>query len=116
MSSEDLKIARTPEPPYYAVIFTSLRTEGDFGYTAMAERMFKLASEQPGYLGVESARDGLGITVSYWKDEQSVRAWKAVAEHLAAQEMGRRRWYSAYELRIAKVERAYRYRAPLKRP
>lgn len=101
--------ANTPEPPYYAVIFTSKRTEADTaGYAAMAEAMVALASTQPGYLGVESARDdGIGITVSYWRDEASLKNWKQVSQHLAAQRLGRERWYSHYETRIAKVERAY---------
>lgn len=100
-------IANTPEPPYYAVIFTSLRTDGDAGYGAMAERMNALAAQQPGYLGIESAREGLGITVSYWRDLASIRAWKANAEHLVAQQTGRHSWYADYRVRIAKVERAY---------
>ncbi|HJW09052.1 MAG TPA: antibiotic biosynthesis monooxygenase [Holophagaceae bacterium] len=101
--------AATPEPPYVAVIFSSVRTPGDAGYGAMADRMEALASEQPGYLGVESARgaDGFGITVSYWKDEASARAWKGVAEHRGAQEAGRERWYAAYRVRVATVGRAY---------
>ncbi len=101
-------LAHTPEPPYYAVIFTSLRTGGDQGYGRMSERMVELAAQQPGFLGVESARepDGLGITVSYWKDEESIRAWKAQAEHAAAQRLGREKWYAAFSLRVAKVERA----------
>jgi heme-degrading monooxygenase HmoA len=102
-------LAKTPPPPYYAVIFTSRRTEGDKGYGEMAERMVNLARQQPGFLGVESVRgaDGIGITVSYWSDEAAVRAWKAQAEHRAAQEGGKRNWYSEYQVRIAKVERAY---------
>ncbi len=100
-------IASTPQPPYYAVIFTSLRTEGDRNYGAMAERMATLAAEQPGYLGAESARDGLGITVSYWRDLASIRAWKANAEHLMAQQTGRSTWYADYRVRIARVERDY---------
>lgn len=101
--------ADTPAPPYYAVIFSSLRTEGDGGYAAMAERMAELAARQPGFLGIESVRgaDGFGITVSYWSSEEAVFAWKANAEHMAAQEMGRREWYERYEIRVAKVERAY---------
>ncbi len=102
-----MTIARTPAPPYYAVIFTSLRTEGDQGYAAMAQRMDELAAQQPGYLGVESAREGLGITVSYWRDLESIRAWKAVAEHRFAQQTGRSTWYEDYMVRIARVERAY---------
>ena len=86
-------IARTPEPPYTAVIFTSLRTEGDNGYAVMAGRMADLASRQPGYLGVESARDDLGITVSYWIDDVAAAGWKQVAEHLIAQDRGRSVWY-----------------------
>jgi heme-degrading monooxygenase HmoA len=102
-------IAKTPKPPYYAVIFTSLRTEGDRGYGHMAERMVELASQQPGFLGVESARtpDGLGITVSYWESEEAIAAWKAHADHKIAQETGQRVWYSQYHLRVAKVERDY---------
>ena len=100
-------LASTPEPPYYAVIFTSLRTDGDDGYGRMAERMAELAAQQPGFLGVESARDasGLGITVSYWKDEDSIQAWKAHLEHAVAQRLGKEKWYAAYSMRVAKVER-----------
>lgn len=100
-------IAQTPPPPYYAVIFTSTRTEGDHGYGAMAERMVALAAQQPGFLGAESARNEVGITVSYWKDLESIRAWKANAEHLEAQRLGHAQWYSAFTTRIAKVERDY---------
>jgi heme-degrading monooxygenase HmoA len=100
-------IARTPEPPYYAVIFTSLRTSGDHGYNAMSEKMFELASQQDGFLGVESAREGLGITVSYWKDPESIRKWKEHAEHKIAREKGRSDWYRSFKVRIARVERDY---------
>lgn len=101
-------IAATPEPPYCAVIFTSQRTGGDQGYAAMAERMVELARQQPGFLGVESVRDaeGFGITVSYWRDEASIAAWKAQAEHAVAQRLGRERWYGAFALRVCRVERA----------
>ena len=99
--------ANTPAPPYYAVIFTSLRTEGDDGYGAMAQRMVELAAQQPGFLGVESVRDGLGITVSYWADLASIAAWKADAEHLDAQRQGREKWYAGFKIRIARVERDY---------
>jgi heme-degrading monooxygenase HmoA len=101
--------AATPEPPYYAVIFTSRRTEGDRGYDAMAGRMAELAAQQPGFLGVESARgaDGLGITVSYWRDEASIAAWKRDTEHQQAQRAGQQTWYADYQVRIARVERAY---------
>lgn len=103
------RFAPLPDPPYYAVIFTAQRTEGDHGYGAMADRMSVLAAEQPGYLGMESTRDdaGLGITVSYWVDEAALIAWKRRAQHLLAQKLGRERWYSHYTLRVAKVERAY---------
>ena len=100
--------ARTPEPPYYAVIFTSQRTDVDDAYGAMADRMVELASQQPGFLGVESARDagGLGITVSYWSSLEAIAAWRAHAEHRVAQASGRRKWYAHFELRVARVERA----------
>ncbi len=100
-------IARTPEPPYYAVIFTNQRTESDDGYGAMADRMVELAAEQPGFLGVESVRDGLGITVSYWKSLEAIKHWKQNAEHKEAQRLGHEKWYASFKLRIAKVERDY---------
>jgi heme-degrading monooxygenase HmoA len=102
-------MSQTPEPPYYAVIFTSKRTHGDNGYEAMATQMVERASTQPGFLGIESARgtDGVGITVSYWRDLESIQNWKSDAEHLKAQDRGRTMWYEHYEVRIAKVERAY---------
>jgi heme-degrading monooxygenase HmoA len=101
--------AATPEPPYYAVIFTSQRTDDQDGYGRMAERMVELAATQPGFLGIESVRDaeGFGITVSYWTSTDAIARWKVNAEHVAAQEMGMRTWYAHYELRVAKVERAY---------
>lgn len=101
--------ATTPPPPYYAVIFSSTRTPGDQGYGAMAERMVELAAQQPGYLGAESVRgaDGFGITVSYWDSEAAIAAWRTQSEHVAAQELGIARWYDYYELRVARVERAY---------
>jgi heme-degrading monooxygenase HmoA len=101
------RIADTPEPPYVAVIFTSLRTPGDQGYAAMAAAMEATAREQPGYLGIEAARDEVGITVSYWRDEASARAWKQVGAHLVAQRRGREVWYSDYRVRIANVARDY---------
>jgi heme-degrading monooxygenase HmoA len=109
MSTHPPALARTPEPPYYAVIFTSRRTEGDRGYGAMAARMAELGASYPGYLGIESARDaaGFGITVSYWRDEASILAWKRDAEHAKAQRAGKHTWYDDYTVRIAKVERAY---------
>lgn len=100
-------IANTPKPPYYAVIFTSVRTDGDNGYGEMASRMVELASKQPGFLGVESAREGVGITVSYWSDLESIKNWKADAEHREAQKLGREQWYSSFKTRISKVERDY---------
>ena len=104
-------IASTPEPPYYAVIFASQRSEGDLGYAAMAARMVALAAAQPGFLGMESARgeDGFGITVSYWQSLEAIARWKADAEHQAAQQAGKRVWYADYALRIARVERAARH-------
>lgn len=101
--------AKTPPPPYYAVIFTSTRTPSDHGYEAMAKRMVELALSQEGCLGAESVRDqrGVGITVSYWQTEEAILAWKTNSEHLLAQTLGKTEWYDHYEVRIAKVERAY---------
>ena len=100
-------IPKTPKPPYYAVIFTSLRTKGDNGYEEMAQRMLELAQQQDGFLGVESAREELGITVSYWRDLQSIESWKNNTEHLNAQKKGHETWYSSFKVRITKVEREY---------
>lgn len=100
-------IANTPPPPYYAVIFTSLRTDTDEGYYTTTELMEEEARRQPGFLGVESARDGVGITVSYWDSLESVKRWKEHMQHAAAQRMGREKWYSGYKVRICKVERDY---------
>lgn len=100
-------IAKTPEPPYYAVIFTSVRTEGDKGYSNMSKKMLELAQEEDGFLGAEWAREHLGITVSYWKNTASIKKWKENMEHLNAQELGKREWYKAYCVRVAKVEKDY---------
>ncbi|MFC4242986.1 antibiotic biosynthesis monooxygenase family protein [Gryllotalpicola reticulitermitis] len=102
-----MSIARTPQPPYTAVIFTSLRTDGDNGYDVMSERMNRLAAEQPGFLGIESARDSLGVTVSYWSSDEAAAAWKQVSEHVIAQERGRSVWYADYQVRVATVTRSY---------
>ena len=102
-------IAQTPTPPYYAVIFTSVRAEAKAAqYAATAERMVDLAAAQPGFLGVESARAGVGITVSYRASLDAIRAWKAHAEHLLAQQDGRALFYRHYKTRIARVERVER--------
>jgi heme-degrading monooxygenase HmoA len=108
------RLADTPEPPYYAVIFTTLGNQTDAaGYARTAERMVELASRQPGYLGVEETRDGdgVGITVSYWASLDDIESWKNQADHLAAQQLGRERWYRAFRLRIARVERAAAWQA-----
>jgi heme-degrading monooxygenase HmoA len=100
-------IAKTPPPPYYAVIFTNLLTENTDGYQEMAERMVLLAEKQAGYLGHESARDALGITVSYWDSMEAIKNWKSVSEHILAQELGKERWYKSFKTRICLVERDY---------
>ncbi|WP_312472121.1 antibiotic biosynthesis monooxygenase [Neobacillus sp.] len=102
--------AITPQPPYYAVVFTSQRTDGDRGYGKMAEKMEELASQQQGFLGIESARDSrLGITVSYWESLEAIRNWKENSTHKFAQEKGKEEWYKNYTVRICKVERTYSF-------
>ncbi|MEJ1221309.1 antibiotic biosynthesis monooxygenase family protein [Sediminicola sp. 1XM1-17] len=96
-----------PQTPYYAVIFTSTRTDGDKGYAAMAKEMEQLAQGQPGFLGLESAREEIGITVSYWKDLQAIAQWKKHTDHLMAQKKGIANWYSWYKVRVCLVEREY---------
>ena len=101
-------IAETPLPPYYAVIFTSRRAAAHGGYDEMATRMVELASELPGFLGIESVREGaVGITVSYWDSEEAIVGWRKHIEHREAQRLGRDRWYDEYHVRVARVERAY---------
>ncbi|HIF00323.1 MAG TPA: antibiotic biosynthesis monooxygenase [Fuerstia sp.] len=103
-------LAETPSPPFYAVIFTSQRSaEEESGYAEMAERMTELAAQQDGFLGVESVREevGTGITVSYWRDRESIQRWRKVTEHMVAQEHGRSRWYQRYHVRICLVEHQY---------
>ena len=102
-----MAISQTPTPPYYAVIFTSLRTAEDAGYAAMADAMFALAARQPGFLGVESAREDLGITVSYWESLEAIKAWQQNSAHLVAQQRGREQWYRTFKTRICRVERDY---------
>ena len=101
--------ANTPKPPYYAVIFTSLKSNDDNGYEEMAKRMVELVSNQDGFLGYESLRDknGFGITVSYWRDLESINKWKSNLEHLKAQQKGKEVWYKKYKIRIAKIEKEY---------
>jgi len=101
------KIINTPKPPYYAVIFTSVRTEGDNGYNEMSDKIESLIVNQPGYLGMESARNELGITVSYWKDLESIKFWSQNLEHKEAKEKGKKLWYKNYKVRISKVEVDY---------
>ncbi|MCF6214934.1 MAG: antibiotic biosynthesis monooxygenase [Emcibacter sp.] len=97
-------------PPYYAVIFTSIRTDNNQGYAQTAEHMAALAADQPGYIGFESTQEGdRGISISYWKDLDSIKNWKNRADHLTAQKLGREKWYKSYTTRIAKVEREYSY-------
>lgn len=101
------EIAKTPAPPYYAVIFTNLHSDNTTGYEATAARMLELAALQPGYLGVESVREHYGITVSYWQSLDAIKQWKQQGEHLEAQRQGRGSWYRDYKTRIALVERDY---------
>ena len=104
-------IAGTPEPPYYAVIFTSLKKDNNNGYEETSKRMLELAKNQEGFLGMESARDELGITVSYWRDLNSIKNWKENSEHKTAQENGKTKWYEEYKIRIAKVETDYGFKS-----
>jgi heme-degrading monooxygenase HmoA len=112
----DDAFARLPEPPYWAVVFSSRRRAADppddapdDGYGAAADRMARLASGYDGFLGIESTRgpDGFGVTVSYWSSPEAIRAWRDDVEHTRTREAGRARWYDHYELRVARVERAY---------
>ena len=100
-------IVKTLKPPYYAVIFSTIVANNLEGYQKTAERMEELAKQQKGFLGVESARNEIGITVSYWQTEEDIIAWKNNVEHIEARNLGREKWYQQYQLRICKVEREY---------
>ncbi len=104
-----MSLSNTPQPPYYAVIFSSIKKNSDIAYNEMAVKMEELAKQQPGFLGVESAREEIGITVSYWESLEAIQLWKHNVSHLEAQTKGKSDWYKAYQVRIAKVERAYKF-------
>ena len=97
--------------PYFAVIFTTRRGAGDHGYQEMAEKMEMLAAAQPGFLGFETARNEIGISVSYWDSLEAIAAWKENTLHMHAQRLGREKWYEEYTLRICRVEREYSFKA-----
>jgi len=100
-------IAKTPKPPYYAVIFSSVRNKDDENYNLMSKKMLELAENQQGFLGIESAKDGIGITISYWNGVEAIKKWKNNTDHSIAQEQGRSKWYQKFKVRICKVERDY---------
>lgn len=100
---------KTPQPPYYAVIFTSIRTEEDNHYSTMSDKMIELVEKQTGFLGFDSAREKIGITVSYWTDLEAINLWKENFEHSIARKKGREIWYSEFTVRIAKVEHEYSF-------
>jgi heme-degrading monooxygenase HmoA len=107
--AEVTQFAETPTPPYTAVIFSSVRSDDDEGYDEADALLEELVQEQPGFLGFESAHAAIGITVSYWESPQAARAWKIIADHRLAQQLGRERWYRSYRVRVATVEREYGY-------
>jgi len=104
-----MSIANTPKPPYYAVIFSSIKNNNDEGYNIMAKKMDELARLQVGFLGIESAREEIGVTVSYWENVEAIQQWKNNVSHIEAQLKGKTDWYNTYKVRIAKVEREYGY-------
>ncbi len=104
-----MNLARTPEPPYYAVIFTSIRSAQHAGYERTAKEMASLAAAMPGFLGMDSAREDIGITVSYWRSLDAIFHWRNHADHKIAQRFGREKWYAAFTTRICLVERAYSF-------
>ncbi|MGP3924590.1 antibiotic biosynthesis monooxygenase family protein [Streptomyces sp. 8N616] len=108
------QITPLPEPPYYAVVFTSVRTAGDNGYGETAARMAELVRDQPGFLGMDTAHEpgGIGITVGYFRDEESIRGWRQQIEHAAARKRGRAEWYESFAVHVAKVERSYAFERP----
>jgi heme-degrading monooxygenase HmoA len=112
----EIEPAQLPEPPYYAVIFASVRTDGDNGYAQRSQQILKLAADQPGFLGVDLARGpvGLGITVSYWRDGESIKAWRDQTDHTQSRADGRAHWYESFALHVAKVERSYGFQREMR--
>jgi len=104
-----MSLANTPKPPYYAVIFSSIRGNDDEEYHIMAKKMDELAMLQSGYLGFETARDMVGVSVSYWESLEAIQKWKQNIAHLEAQEKGKSQWYKNYKVRVALVEREYSF-------
>ncbi len=100
-------ILNTPQPPYYAVIFVSIQTSDIEGYAEMSKKLSESAKKHEGFYGEESVRDGMGISISYWKDLESIKKWKEDLDHRFAIKMGKEKWYKSYKVRIAKVERDY---------
>jgi len=95
--------------PYFAVIFTSTQTDHTEGYAEMANKMETFAKQQKGYIGIDSARNDVGITVSYWESIDAIKQWRVNTEHLFAQQKGREQWYNWYNVRVCKVEREYEF-------
>ena len=103
-------IEDTLKPPYYAVVFSTVLNENIEEYQEMSVKMTELAKQQKGYLGVESARSEIGITVSYWESLEEITQWKNNIEHAEARKLGKEKWYKQYQLRICKVEREYGFK------
>ncbi len=100
---------KTPNTPYYAVIFTSISKLINEEYSETARLMEELATQQTGFLGLEHAREQIGITVSYWQDLESIKRWKNQSQHIIAQDKGKNEWYKSYSIRICKVEKEYHF-------
>jgi heme-degrading monooxygenase HmoA len=109
MDKNKISLTKTPEPPYYIVLFSSILTEDSQEYQNMAHKMAELSAQSPGFLGFESARNSIGLTASYWKDIKSIDIWKKNIEHRIARTLGREKFYKAFTVRIAKVERTYSF-------
>ena len=104
-----MKLAITPKPPYYTVIFSSIRSVESKDYDSMSKKMIELVEKQPGFLGFECAKETIGITVSYWENLDSIKEWYNNIDHKIAQDKGRLEWYDSYTVRVARVERSYSF-------
>lgn len=93
-----------------AVIFRAAIAEMDDDYHAMAERLRELALEEYGCREFCAWTEGDSeVAISYWENEEQIRAWRADAEHIAAQDLGRDRWYKGYSVQVVEILREYKH-------
>lgn len=98
------------QPLFYAVIFTSKLTGVAIeDYERNAAKMEDLCAQQPGFLGMDSARSEVGITVCYWQSLADIENWRSHLDHKSVQEKGIEIWYESYDVKVCLVEKHYSF-------